>query len=135
MPLYELGVIIDPEVPPEDETATLERLETIITDAGGEMLDKDTWGRRQLAYPIRKKNFGVYHFWKFDVGGQILTSLNFEMRTNDAVMRSLILNLDRELRRKRKMDIKLQAKAEKKTEKRRIATEKAASADQAQEGS
>jgi small subunit ribosomal protein S6 len=135
MPLYELGVIIDPEVSPEDETATLERLETIITDAGGEMLDKDAWGRRQLAYPIRKKNFGVYHFWKFDVGGEVLDSLSFEMRTNDAVMRSLVLNLDRELRRKRKMDKKLQAKAVAKAEKRRIATEKAASTDQAQEGS
>ena len=135
MPLYELGVIIDPEVSPENETGAMERLEAIITEAGGEVVDRDAWGRRQLAYPIHKKNYGVYHFWKFDVCGQILTSLNFEMRTNDAVMRSLILNLDRELRRKRKMDIKLQAKAEKKTEKKRIATEKAASADQAQEGS
>jgi small subunit ribosomal protein S6 len=133
MPLYELGVIIDPEVPPEDETSTLERLEAIITEAGGEMVEKDAWGRRQLAYPIRKKNFGVYHFWKFDVSGQILDKLNFEMRTNDAVMRSLVLNLDRELRRKRKMDKKIQAKAAKKAEKRRIAAESAADGDQAQE--
>lgn len=133
MPLYELGVIIDPEVPPEDETATLERLETIITEAGGEMVEQDAWGRRQLAYPIRKKNFGVYHFWKFDVGGQILDKLSFEMRTNDAVMRSLILNLDRELRRKRKMDKKIQAKAAAKAEKRRIVAESAADSDQARE--
>ena len=67
MPLYDLGVIIDPEVPPEEETGALERLETIITEAGGEIVDKDAWGRRQLAYPIRKKNYGVYHFWKFNV--------------------------------------------------------------------
>ena len=33
MPLYELGVIIDPEIPPEEETSTLERLEGIITEA------------------------------------------------------------------------------------------------------
>ncbi len=46
MPLYELGVIVDPEVPPEDETSTLERLEGIITEAGGEVVGKDTWGRR-----------------------------------------------------------------------------------------
>ena len=65
MPLYELGVIIDPEIPPEEETATFERLEGIITKAGGEVSDKDARGRRQLAYPINKKNYGVYHFWKF----------------------------------------------------------------------
>ena len=111
MPLYELGVIIDPEIPPEEETATLERLEGIITEAGGEVADKDAWGRRQLAYPINKKNYGVYHFWKINVGGEALEQLNFEMRTNDMVMRYLVLNLDRELQRHRKADQARKAKA------------------------
>ncbi len=126
MPLYELGVIIDPEINPEDETSALERLEKIITDADGAVTEKDAWGRRQLAYPIKKKNYGVYHFWKFNVGGEVLEDLNFEMRTNDAVMRSLILNLDRELQRKRKMDAKLEAKAAAKAAKKAAAAEAAA---------
>jgi small subunit ribosomal protein S6 len=117
MSLYDFGVIIDPEISPEEETAILERLEGIITDGGGEVAEKDTWGRRQLAYPIEKKNYGVYHFWKVNVGGEVLEKLNFEMRTNDAVMRSLILNMDRELRRKRKMDAKYEARAAKKAAK------------------
>jgi small subunit ribosomal protein S6 len=129
MPLYELGVIIDPEVPPDDETSILERLKGIIADAGGEMVKEDTWGRRQLAYPINKKNYGVYHFWAFDVGGEVLDKLNFEMRTNDAVMRSLILNMDRELRRKRKMDAKMEARAAKKAAKAAAKAESAADED------
>ena len=129
MPLYELGIIIDPEVPPEDETSTMERLLGIITDAGGEMVKQDTWGRRQLAYPINKKNYGVYHFWAFDVGGEVLDKLNFEMRTNDAVIRSLILNMDRELRRKRKMDAKMEARAAKKAAKAAAKAESAADED------
>jgi small subunit ribosomal protein S6 len=123
MPLYELGVIIDPEVEPESETAALERLQAIITDAGGTMVEQDARGRRQLAYPIRKKNFGVYHFWKFEVGGEVIDKLTFELRTNDAVMRSLILNLDTELRRKRKMDAKQAARAAAKAAKRAAAAE------------
>jgi small subunit ribosomal protein S6 len=123
MPLYELGVIIDPEVDPESETAALERLRAIITDAGGTMVEQDARGRRQLAYPIRKKNFGVYHFWKFEVGGEVIDKLTFELRTNDAVMRSLILNLDTELRRKRKMDAKQAARAAAKAAKRAAAAE------------
>jgi len=118
MPLYELGVIIDPEVDPESETAALERLQAIITDAGGSLVEQNTWGRRQLAYPIRKKNFGVYHFWKFEVGGEVIDKLTFELRTNDAVMRSMMLNLDTELRRKRKMDAKQVARAAAKAAKR-----------------
>ena len=123
MPLYELGVIIDPEVDPESETAALERLQAIITDAGGTLVEQNAWGRRQLAYPIRKKNFGVYHFWKFEVGGEIIDKLIFELRTNDAVMRSLVLNLDTELRRKRKMDAKQVARAAAKAAKRAAAAE------------
>jgi len=123
MPLYELGVIIDPEVDPEAESAALERLKSIITDAGGTLVDEDTWGRRQLAFPIRKKNFGVYHFWKFEVGGEVVSKLTFELRTNDAVMRSLVLNLDTELRRKRKMDAKQVARAAAKAAKRAAAAE------------
>ena len=129
MPLYELGVIIDPEVPPEDETSILERLKGIIADADGEMVREDTWGRRQLAYPINKKNYGVYHFWAFDVDGEVLEKLNFEMRTNDAVMRSLILNMDRELRRKRTMDVKMEARAAKKAAKAAAKAESAADED------
>ena len=129
MPLYELGVIIDPEIPPEEETSTLERLEAIITDAGGEVAAKDPWGRRQLAYPINKKNYGVYHFWRVNVGGEALEPLNFEMRTNDAVIRSLILNMDRELRRKRKMDTKYEARAAKKAAKAAAKAESAATED------
>ncbi len=117
MALYELGIVIDPELPPEAETSALERLEKIITDADGSVVEKDARGRRQLAYPINKKNYGVYHFWKFESGGEVMTDLNFELRTSDAVLRSLILNLDRELRRKRKIDAKLQVKAAKKAAK------------------
>ena len=87
------------------------------------MVEQDARGRRQLAYPIRKKNFGVYHFWKFEVGGEVIDKLTFELRTNDAVMRSLILNLDTELRRKRKMDAKQAARAAAKAAKRAAAAE------------
>ena len=117
MTLYELGVIIDPEVSPDEEAATLERFEEIITGAGGTVVEKDAWGRRQLAYPIRKKTQGAYHFWKFELPGSELHRLEFELRTNDRVMRSLILNLDREWRRKKKRERLDRAKAAKKAAK------------------
>jgi len=129
MPLYELGLIVDPEVPPEDETTALERLEAIITENGGKMVEKDARGRRQLAYPINKKNYGVYHFWTFDAPGEMLEKLNFELRTSDVVLRSLTLNLDRELKRKRKLDKKRDERQAKKAAKKAAAAEAEAAAD------
>jgi small subunit ribosomal protein S6 len=129
MPLYELGIIVDPEVPPEDETTALERLETIITENDGKMVEKDARGRRQLAYPIKKKNYGVYHFWTFEVGGEVLEKLNFELRTSDVIMRSLILNLDRELKRKRKLDKRQDERRAKKAAKKAAEAEAEAATD------
>jgi|AMFO01.1.fsa_nt_gi ribosomal protein S6 len=126
MPLYELGVILDPEATPEQEAAALERLEKIITEGGGELVSKDAWGRRTLAYPIKKKTMGVYHFWRFNAGGKVQEPLAFELRTNDVVMRSLVLNLDRELVRKRKIERQLKAKAEKKAAKAEVPAEETA---------
>jgi small subunit ribosomal protein S6 len=130
MPLYELGLIVDPEVSPEEEATALERLETIITENDGTMIEKDARGRRQLAYPINKKNYGVYHFWTFEVGGDVLEKLNFELRTSDAIMRSLALNMDRELKRKRKLDKKRDERQAKKAAKRAAAAEAEATADE-----
>ena len=125
MPLYELGLIVDPEVAPEEETTALERLETIITENDGTMVEKDARGRRQLAYPIQNKNYGV-----FEVAGDVLEKLNFELRTSDVVMRSLTLNLDRELRRKRKLDKKRDERQAKKAAKKAAAAEAVAAADE-----
>ena len=86
--------------------------------------------RRQLAYPIKKKNYGVYHFWTFEVAGDVLEKLNFELRTSDVVMRSLTLNLDRELRRTRKLDKKRDERQAKKAAKKAAAAEAVASADE-----
>ncbi len=117
MPLYELGVILDPEVNPDEENEVLERLEKLIAEPGGSVLDKDAWGRRQLAYPIRKKSHGIYHFWKVDMPQSGMPALQFELRMNDHIVRSLMLNMDRELERKRKRErldkVKLAKKAAK----------------------
>lgn len=123
MPLYELGVILDPEATPDQESAGLERLEKIISDAGGEIVQKDGWGRRRLAYPINKRTHGVYHFWQFEAPGTVQEALAFELKTNDLFMRNLVLNLDRELQRKRKIERQVQAKAAKKAAAREAAAE------------
>jgi small subunit ribosomal protein S6 len=114
MPLYELGVILDPEATPDQESGALERLEKIITDAGGDVVNKDARGRRKLAFPIQKRTMGVYHFWRFNAEGTVQEPLGFELRTNDVVLRSLVLNLDREMRNQRKLDRVQQAKIAKK---------------------
>ncbi|MFM8320157.1 MAG: 30S ribosomal protein S6 [Chloroflexota bacterium] len=57
---YELMFVVHPDL---DETAFAEmvkRVSSWIVDGGGEVVKTDIWGKRQLAYPIRKINQGQY---------------------------------------------------------------------------
>ena len=57
---YEMMVILDPEVEERTVQPSLEKYLTVITNDKGTVDKLDIWGRRQLAYPIKKKADGIY---------------------------------------------------------------------------
>ena len=130
MRTYEGMFLLDSAQAVKDWEATVGVVTGILERYGAKMALNGKWDERKLAYPIKKKNFGVYHFWTFEVGGDVLEKLNFELRTSDVVLRSLTLNLDRELKRKRKLDKKRDERQAKKAAKKAAAAEAAAAADE-----
>jgi len=64
---YELLMLTVPEIT-QDETKELEKqLGTLIKNRNGEMIAFDRWGKYQLAYPVKKNEYGVYFLLRFDV--------------------------------------------------------------------
>ena len=57
---YEMMVILDPEVEERTVQPSLEKYLTVITNDKGTVDKLDIWGRRRLAYPIKKKADGIY---------------------------------------------------------------------------
>jgi small subunit ribosomal protein S6 len=57
---YEAVYIFDTQLPEERVTEKLDRYHGLLTDGGAEVTAIDHWGRRQLAYPIRKQTAGYY---------------------------------------------------------------------------
>jgi small subunit ribosomal protein S6 len=57
---YELIFIVQPELDDEGLNAVVERVEAIIKGQGGEVSKTDPWGKRRLAYPIRRYQEGYY---------------------------------------------------------------------------
>lgn len=87
---YEVVFIVNPDL---DETAFKElttRVSGWITDAGGTVSKVDFWGKRQLAYPIRKKNEGQYVLIESNMAPSFCAELERNLRLTEPVMRFLI---------------------------------------------
>ncbi len=88
---YEMMVIIDPDIPDEEIGNTIDTLKSIIEENGGELEKIDEWGKRQLAYPINKKNEGYYAVYYFIGEPSLPDALRKEFRFNKNLMRGMII--------------------------------------------
>jgi small subunit ribosomal protein S6 len=85
---------LPPDLETEEATAAAERVRTLVTSRGGEVKSLDVWGRRRLAYPIKRHKEGVYHLGKFSLGPEQEIELDRTLRLNEQVLRHLILKID-----------------------------------------
>ena len=87
---YELVCILHPEL---DETAFNESVEKIrgwITEAGGNVDKIDVWGRRRMAYIIRKQREGQYILVNISLPTEALASLDQNLRFLEPNLRHMI---------------------------------------------
>jgi small subunit ribosomal protein S6 len=72
----------------EDEiTALIERIQTIITDRKGVVAKVDKWGKRHLAYEIKKQKDGYYFLIDFAGDGPIVTEIERNYKIDDRVLK------------------------------------------------
>jgi len=86
---YEILLLLDPELAEEKQAEAVDRLRTLIEQGGGTLERHDVWGRRKLAYPIDKKEEGVYHLLSFTSSSETLDELSRVLKIDDDVMRHL----------------------------------------------
>jgi len=91
---YELVMIISPEVADEALPATIERVQQFIQERGGEVKQVDPWGRRKLAYPIRRHQEGHYVVTQFSLDPQAIGALEGSLQLAEDVIRHLVVKLD-----------------------------------------
>jgi small subunit ribosomal protein S6 len=91
---YEVALIIRPEMEEEGQSALIERLGELLTSEGGEVTDVETWGRRRLAYPIRKVQEGHYYFIQGQFAASVLPELERTIKLNDDILRHMVVRTD-----------------------------------------
>ncbi len=98
---YEIAILYDPDLEVDLEKAT-SRVEKILTDNGATIKNTDNWGKRKLAYTIKKHDMAIYVFYTVEMPGANVQKLESILNITDEVIRFLIT----------KPDLKAIAKAE-----------------------
>ena len=88
---YEMMIIVDPEVDDRQVPATLERFLTVVTNAQGSVDNIDVWGRRRMAYDIKKKSEGIYAVVQMTAEPATALELDRQLNLNEVVMRTKLL--------------------------------------------
>jgi small subunit ribosomal protein S6 len=86
---YEILLLLDPDLPEEKQGDVVDRVRTLIEQGGGTVDRHDAWGRRKLAYPIQKKEEGVYHLVSFTSEAETLDELSRVLKIDDDVLRHM----------------------------------------------
>ena len=91
---YESLVLLKPDSTPEVTQGTLDKIETIITTNGGNILEVENWGKKKLAYDVQKLSKGIYVLYTFLSSGTLILELERNLRINREVMKFLTVILD-----------------------------------------
>jgi len=91
---YELMYIVSPEVEEEDLEAVVVRIGQMITDGGGEVLHVESWGRKRLAYQIRRFREGNYILAYFQLDPAAVLQLRARLALTEEVIRYLLLRTE-----------------------------------------
>ena len=91
---YELMIILDPEIEERTVAPSLDKYLSVIKTDGGTVDKVDIWGRRRLAYDIKKKSEGIYAVVDFTSTSDTAKELDRQLGLNEVVLRTKILRTD-----------------------------------------
>ncbi len=91
---YELAVVVNAQIDDETRAAVVQNCKNLIERFGGVVGETDDWGKKKLAYPIKKMDEGFYYFIRFEAEGTAIAEIESRMRIMDNVIRYLCVKQD-----------------------------------------
>ena len=91
MPSYELVCILNASLSEDDFTRVMGKVTDLITKFGGTVFETTQWGKRRLAYPIKKQFEGNYVLQKVQIQQTALKELDTNLKLSEDVLRYLFI--------------------------------------------
>lgn len=94
---YESVTILRPATSKPEISAIIERMQGMFADFGGNLIKIDSWGTRILAFPVRHERKGIYLYWRFLGGSDIVAEFERLMNLSDKVIRFYTVRIDEDV--------------------------------------
>jgi small subunit ribosomal protein S6 len=95
MNVYENMIILNAAISDEEADAAVTKIKDLITGQGGEVLKVDVWGRRKLAYEIKKQKKGLYVLFFYKAPASTIKKLEEFFKVFDTVLKYIVFRLGR----------------------------------------
>ena len=94
MRAYEVMVILDPSLEERTVGPSLDKYLNVIRTDGGSVESVDVWGRRRMAYEIKKHAEGIYAVVNLTATPETVKELDRQLTLNESILRTKVLRPD-----------------------------------------
>ena len=96
MQLYESIFVVRPSLSDEDTHKVIEKMKGVVEKSGATLLKSENWGKRKLAYEVKRERKGTFVYHHFRSEGSVIGELERSYRLEDSVIKFLTVRLDQE---------------------------------------
>lgn len=91
---YETITILRPDTGKPQIKALIERVQAVAEKQSGSLIKIDSWGMRVMAYPVAHQRKGIYLYWRYLGGSDMVAELERNLRLSDRVIRFYSIRVD-----------------------------------------
>ena len=92
---YEVMIILDPQQDERTVAPSLDKFLENVRKDGGKVEKVDVWGKQRLAYPINKKEEGIYAVVNLECESDSVNELDRVLNLSESVLRTKVLRPDK----------------------------------------
>lgn len=90
---YELTVLVHGDLESDLDKA-LDKVRALVKDNGGEIVKEDNWGKKKLAYQIKREDFAVYVYFEVKLPSDAPLKISNTLNITDEILRYLLVKAD-----------------------------------------
>jgi small subunit ribosomal protein S6 len=94
MSLYESIFILRPSLSDDDTNKLIDKMKGVLEKSGGTLLKQENWGKKKLAYEVKRERKGTFVYFYFKSPGNVVSELERSYRLEDSVLKFLTVRQD-----------------------------------------